>query len=48
VYTQRITLLEALTGFEFHITHLDGRILVVKNWDRVRTNLILGSVCMQV
>jgi DnaJ family protein A protein 2 len=34
LYTQRLTLVEALTGYEFHITHLDGRVLVVKNMDK--------------
>ena len=31
IYTHKITLLEALTGFEFRIKHLDDRILIVKS-----------------
>lgn len=31
VYEHTITLLEALTGFEFYLTHLDGRILHVRS-----------------
>jgi DnaJ homolog subfamily A member 2 len=31
VYSTKIRLVEALTGFEFHITTLDDRLLVVKS-----------------
>lgn len=31
IYNHKITLLEALTGFEFRIKHLDDRILIVKS-----------------
>jgi len=31
IYQQKVNLLEALTGFEFNITTLDGRILLVKS-----------------
>lgn len=31
IMQKKITLLEALTGFTFHVEHLDGRILVVKS-----------------
>jgi len=31
IYQQSVTLIEALTGFEFYITQLDGRVLCVKS-----------------
>ncbi len=31
VYEHTITLVEALTGFEFYLTHLDGSILHVRS-----------------
>jgi len=34
LYKQSITLNEALTGYEFEIRHLDGRILIVKSEPR--------------
>jgi len=31
IYTASIKLVQALTGFEFHLTHLDERVLIVKS-----------------
>jgi DnaJ family protein A protein 2 len=31
IYAKKINLLEALTGFEFTLTHLDDRVLLIKN-----------------
>ena len=46
LYTSNISLIDALCGFRFNITHLDGRILLIESTEIIKPNMskvILGE-----
>ena len=46
LYTANISLIDALCGFKFNITHLDGRILLIESTEIIKPNMskvILGE-----